>query len=245
MDPAPRVDAYDWRGGREAMLRWGPEEGPRVVIALPLFEEANRCRAFAASICRALAGLGVGSILPDLPGQGESALSTATMRLAELRAAFAAASGDHGIAIRSGALVVDDRPCWLLSPQTGAELLRELARIKGDQTEGELVTIAGNQIGRDFLADLATATHPGAGRGLISMSEAGQPFSTDTSQLGRGLRRGGSEASRTVRLTSDARKADRHVDRPALWRRAEPDTDPVLAQTLATDIADWIARCGS
>jgi thioredoxin reductase len=38
------IDRYDWAGGSEAMLRFGPATGPIVVLALPLFEEANRTR---------------------------------------------------------------------------------------------------------------------------------------------------------------------------------------------------------
>ena len=41
------------------MLRFGPDTGPVVVVALPLFEEANRTRAFAVSILRALAARGI------------------------------------------------------------------------------------------------------------------------------------------------------------------------------------------
>ena len=37
----PRFDRYEWAGGREAMLRFGPDAGPLVVAVLPLFEEAN------------------------------------------------------------------------------------------------------------------------------------------------------------------------------------------------------------
>ncbi|MEG8052367.1 hypothetical protein QP185_02180 [Sphingomonas aerolata] len=53
------------------MLRFGPDAGPRVIAVLPLFEEANRTRAFLVETLRALAGRGIGSILPDLPGTGE------------------------------------------------------------------------------------------------------------------------------------------------------------------------------
>ena len=52
---APRIDSYAWSGGREAMLRWGPDGGPVVIAALPLLEEANRTRAFVVTILRALA----------------------------------------------------------------------------------------------------------------------------------------------------------------------------------------------
>ena len=89
----PRFDRYDWAGGREAMLRFGPDAGPRVVAVLPLFEEANRTRAFLVAMLRALAGHGIGSILPDLPGTGESVVETRDLRLADLRQAFAALVG--------------------------------------------------------------------------------------------------------------------------------------------------------
>jgi hypothetical protein len=36
---------------------------------------------------------------------------------------------------------------------------------------------------------------------------------------------------------------DRPPDTTPLWRRAEPGNDPVLAQTLADNIATWLAIC--
>ena len=67
---APRIDHYDWSGGREALLRFGPDTGPVVILALPLFEEANRTRTFAVGLLRRLAERGIAGLLPDVPGQG-------------------------------------------------------------------------------------------------------------------------------------------------------------------------------
>ena len=64
-----RIEHYDWAGGREAMLRFGPDE-PRVIVSLPLFEEANRTRAFAVTLLHALAARDIGGLLPDWPGHG-------------------------------------------------------------------------------------------------------------------------------------------------------------------------------
>ncbi|MBM3928477.1 MAG: hypothetical protein FJ335_08485 [Sphingomonadales bacterium] len=50
-------------------------------------------------------------------------------------------------------------------------------------------------------------------------------------------------AARTVRLESDPGPADRTVPGAPLWRRAEPGNDPVLAEALADDIADWVRQC--
>ena len=109
----PRIDWYDWSGGREAMLRFGPDAGPVVIAALPLLEEANRTRAFVVAILRALAVRGIGSVLPDMPGQGESVTLLETVSLGDMQMAFAAAAGRisrdgpvcYAIGIRSGALI--------------------------------------------------------------------------------------------------------------------------------------------
>lgn len=239
MNTGPRIDSYEWARGREAMLRFGPEDGPVAVLALPLFEEANRTRAFGLSILRALAARGIGGVLPELPGQGESEVETEGARLADLRGAFAAVPGTHSVAIRSGALLMDVRPCWLLSPQDGPALLRELARVKGGKLAGERVEVAGNLLNGELLDALAAYLLPGEGRGPGSTNEGEQPSPTTASHLGPGVRRG----RRTVRLGGDPHPADRHVDGAPPWRRAEPGNDLVLAQHLATDIADWIATC--
>lgn len=248
MNTGPSIDSYEWAGGREAMLRFGPEDGAVVVLALPLFEEANRTRAFGVSILRALAGRGIGGVLPELPGQGESEVATALMTLADLRTAFAAAPGTHTVAIRSGALLVDvARPGWFLAPQDGPALLRELSRVKGSALTGELVEVAGNLLSRALLDDLQTATHPGEPkategqrRSPVAMSNEALPTLADPSQLGPRLRGG-----RVVRLTSDRQPADRHVEGQPLWRRAEPGNDLVLAEILAADIAEWIVSCAA
>jgi len=210
------IDHYDWAGGREAMLRFGPDTGPVVVAALPLFEEANRTRAFVVTILRELAARGVAGALPDLPGQGESLAPTDAVRLGDLRDAYAAATRHAGIpayslGVRSGALLdVTAAPAgrWHLAPSTGADLMRELARLRQAGGGGDY---AGNHVSPALLGELPTA--------------------------------GVAAQSRTIRLENDARAADHYVPGAPLWRRAEPDNDPALAAMLADDIADWVRTC--
>ncbi len=240
----PRISSYQWEGGREPMLRFGPEDGPQVVLALPLFEEANRCRAFGVGVLRALAARGIGGLLPDLPGQGESERSIADFSVLDLQSAYDEAVGQSGlnfgsfgVGIRSGTLLDAlglHAGRWHFAPQRGVELLTELRRLHQAGTgaaidsdywrfDGSLpeeqpdppVEIAGNLIGASLLTDLVVK----------------EPF--DEADVPR----------RVVRLSSDRRAADRHVDGPALWRRAEPGNDLAFAQLLAADIAHWIASC--
>lgn len=227
------IDHYDWRRGREAMLRFGPENGPIVVIAMPLFEEANRTRAFVVTLCRALAARGVASALPDLPGQGESVLPTEHARLDDWRAAFAAAAANvgkrvHGVTLRSGAAIDGEAGLasrWRLSPLPGAAALAELQRAAS----------AGGT---------AIPVKPGAKSPplLLAGNRIAMPlFNALTSDGALAVPDG---PLRTVRLVSDPQPADRKVDAAPLWRRAEPGNDPSLAALLADDIAAWIARCG-
>lgn len=225
------IDHYDWPGGREAMIRFGPGAGPVVVAALPLFEEANRTRTFTVAILRALAERGVGGALPDLPGTGESLIPLEHVGLGEMREAFAAAaravSRPYVVAIRSGGLVdarASAKGRWHLAPQGGPELLRELKRVRqlraplppGDAWWADAVTeIAGNRVSAGLLDALAAA----------------EPLAADTSPL------------RVVRLDSDDRPADLKLAGAPLWRRAEPDNDPALAEALAEDIAAWVRAC--
>lgn len=150
------IDYYDWPGGREAMLRFGPADGPVVVAALPLFEEANRTRTFVVTILRLLAARGIASVLPDLPGTGESLVPTAEAKLRTMREAFAAVPGSYAIAIRSGALLdaSERKGRWHLSPQSGPELLHELNRLR---QAGGAEDFGGNLLSPALLTDLDTA----------------------------------------------------------------------------------------
>lgn len=220
----PRFEHYDWADGREAMLRFGPDTGPIVVAALPLFEEANRTRQFLVTILRALAQRGIGSVLPDFPGVGESCVATADARLIDQRDAYKAlvqqlGGRSYGISIRNGALFDVEAGLvgrWQLSPQTGKDLVRELNRTRPANrfSTAGATHYAGNALSDLMLSDLRDA----------------MPFAAECPM-------------RTVRLDSDPRAADVKYAGSPLWRRSEPDNEIALAQVLARDISDWIASC--
>lgn len=231
------ISHYDWAGGREAMLRFGPADGPVVVMALALFEEYNRTRAFGVTILRLLAARGIRGALPDLPGMGESLAALEATSLADWRAAYRAAANAagnrrpvHSVTIRGGALVDSDTEVgsrWQLSPVTGEGMVRELLRAKAiaepgtaapfdvmaPARDGPPIELAGNAISRAMLTDLLPAQSPVGSR------------------------------IRVVRLRRDRSLSDRRIESAPPWRRAEPDSDRALAVELADDIAEWIAAC--
>ncbi|MES3152663.1 hypothetical protein [Sphingomonas faeni] len=221
-----RFDHYDWAGGREGMLRFGPDTGPIVIAALPLFEEANRTRQFAVTILRALADHGIRGVLPDFPGTGESLIATSGSTLSNQRRAFIALAQQLGprsyaLSIRSGALLDTDARLagrWHLAPQAGEDVVRDLDRARAVASRSDRPAeneYAGNIVSREMLAELCAA----------SPSEVGP--------------------RRVVRMATDPRPADATYPGVPLWRRSEPDNDITLAQQLATDISEWIASCES
>ncbi len=233
---APRIDHYDWPGGREALLRFGPDAGPVIVAALPLFEEANRTRRFTVTLLRALAERGIASLLPDVPGQGESMTPLADLTILRMAEALEAVTDrclddgrrTYALGIRSGALLdycALHSGRWHFAPQDGQSLLRDLHRIWraaghiGDRDAmmygADTAEIAGNCLSADLLSSLSAA------------SVFDQP----------------DIPHRVVRLAGDPAAADRKIHAAPLWRRSEPGNDPVLAQVLADDIAAWVAAC--
>ena len=228
------IGHYDWAGGREAMLRFGPDDGPVVVLALPLFEEANRTRAFAVTMLRALAGHGIASVLPDLPGTGESLIELEDVMASSWTDAFSSASdrARHVASLRGGCLIAGNVPAlsrWYFAPMAGESLVRDLVRARQAADREEGARFDNKEIDRD-----------------------GPPIELTGNRISRRLLRALREAEpdalppcRVVRLDGDARPADRHVPGTPLWRRAEPDNDPALAALLADDLAAWVRRCES
>lgn len=227
------IGHYDWAGGREAMLRFGPGDGPVVALAMPLFEEANRTRAFAVTMLRALADHGIGSLLPDLPGTSESLVELEDITANDWTEVFSSATQDHPChvaALRGGCLIAGNVPAlsrWYFAPATGEALVRDLVRAR---------QAADREIGRTF--------------DPIEVDADGPAIEFAGNRIPRPLMRALSEAEpdamppcRIVRLDSDPHDADRHVPGAPLWRRSEPDNDLTLAALLAEDLAIWVRQC--
>ena len=202
------------------MLRFGPEAGPIAVVALPLFEEANRTRAFAVTLCRLLAKRGVASVLPDLPGQGESLVPLETLSILDMQSAYDGLIAvpdregrrSYGVGLRSGTLLdalglLFGR--WHFAPQDGSDLLRELTRVKQAET-GRVQPLGEGWYFDGMLPEDApdppvTIAGNRLSTSLLTELTVKTPFDEP------GIPR------RVVRLDTDPKPADRHVPRhPAL-----------------------------
>ena len=196
------------------MMRVGPA-GPAILFVPPLFEEMNRTRAFMAATMRALAAAGYGSILPDLPGTGESRRDLAAQGWEDWRQAVAELGqiAFATVAIRGGCLLDDacHLPAWRLAPVDGASLIRDLERSG--------MVAGGGSAGYDPSPEMVDALR------------AARPAAVAT--------------LRTIRLASDRGEADLKLDGPPLWRRSEPQTSSELSGLIASDIAEWARKCAS
>jgi len=218
----------------EHILRIAPVGSPRatVLIAPPLFDEANRLRRTLALAMRALAAKGFAAMLPDLPGQNESLIALDAVDLTQWQDAFAAvaAAVDGPLivaSVRGGALIDHGARAaawWRLAPVGGASLLRTMmrARVAADREAGRTSSI-------ESLQDEAR-TAP-----LLLAGNALSPAMV--SQLG------GAEAAAVEPLRSVGLGPDGIAGTP-LWLRAEPGEDAAMAAAIAADISAWSTACG-
>lgn len=228
------IARYRFDGNDELCLRHGPETGPALLILPPLFDEANRVRHLMVETARTLAGHGIASLLPDLPGCNESLIPLDHASISLWQAALIACSEQlgpisHVAAIRGGALLdgaLGDLPRWRLAPVKGGQLLRTMLRTKiaSDREAGissssdalmELartqgIELAGNSLSPCMIRELDAAA-PSDGR-----------------------------AVRLARLADDPLEANARIAGAPLWLRAEPAHDPAMAQSLAADLAGWM-----
>ena len=220
------------------MLRFGPDRGPVVIAAMPLFEEANRTRAFLVTILRALAERGIAARCPICRAPAKVSSRPKNATLSDWRMAFSSAAASlgtkhvHIIALRGGALLDAD----------------------GCHSQSLAFRPGRRRRARPRSAPHAARARPARRRGPRSPSTLQRP----------GRRSNSPAIASAVRCWPNSTRPSRRVDgtathdpprirRPArrrqssrahrLWRRSEPDNDPALAALLADDIATWITTC--
>ena len=226
--------AYRFDNRAEHCLKFGSGNGPALLILPPLFDEANRVRHLMVETARALADLGVTSLLPDLPGCNESltpldCASISLWKAALITCADQLGPVSHVASLRGGALLDDalgDCPRWRLAPVKGGQLLRTMlrTRIASDREAGVTST-------SDALMEQAQAK---------GIELAGNTLSATMVRELDGAVPASSGAVRLVRFADDPLDCDGRIAGVPLWLRAEPSHDPAMAQAMAADIADWM-----
>lgn len=200
----------------ELALAFDRDRSARVVIAPPLFDEANRMRRLTVEVMRRLDGAGIDSFLPDLPGCNESTQRLATIELEDWRMAIDAAcqhfGATHVLGIRGGCLLVPPNGRgWFYGPVKGASLLKTLLRAR---------VISGREAGRDEAEDDLLQQGLASGLDLAGWSLSAEMI------------------RQLIEAEPQPRQAITPIDQAMLagaplWLRAEPGDDPAQADALA------------
>ncbi|MGB3723631.1 MAG: hypothetical protein WA979_12540 [Pacificimonas sp.] len=207
------------------VIRRGMDSGPLVIFAQPLFEEHNRCRKFLSDIARALANLGIGSALPDLPCTGDhTEMSPFDLELAqEAFSAFVHAQSAQVfvLSLRGGALLAGDgvshtalAPVW-----RGARLLVDLIRAHGIGERERTGKPFGRQDAEQAWARGETCRLAGYD---VTPALAAQLMDR-------------TEATTDSIATIGGENAD--YEGPPVWRQADPVDAAGLASEIAHDLA--------
>lgn len=212
---SPGLDYSRYRVGGRDEWMMRIGQGPALLFLPPLFEEMNRTRALLATIMRRLAADGFACWLPDLPGTGESERALDQVGWGDWLEAAAAAFDTAG-AIAS------------IGVRGGALLDRP------SPARWRFAPAPGASLARD-LARAGLMTDGGGGyspgEALLAGLGAAEPEAGGT--------------VRTMRLATDRAEADRKIEGPPLWRRAEPQNSFELAEAIASDIGQWVRACGA
>lgn len=209
-------ELYRWRGGCENVLRHGARSPVTLLVLPALFDEANRMRRFTVSVMRLLAASNIGSLLPDLPGTGESETALCDTTVGAWHDAVSAFSGQvfGSIAFRGGALLDGDfNYRWQLAPETGERLIRDLVR--------------------------ATALSSGAAVSDLDSQARSRPTRLAGHLVSPAMYRTLHEAT-VVRGAHISTAVG-----PKLWRAPEPTEDATFAQLVADEIATWVKSCAA
>ena len=211
--------------GEEFAVVAGPEDArSRVLIAPALFEEANKTRRLLAQVMRDLSTRGIASVLPDLPGCGESPAPLERQDLASWRKAMAAAARHfattHVLSMRGGVAVAPRTGSgWRFEPIAARSQLRTLLRTR--------ILAARDNGGNDSPARLLDeGRHHGLELAGYRLGPA-MVIALEAADLSRTSKRP------TVTVAE--------LGGVPLWRNPEPDEDPALTGALAARIGRDIA----
>jgi hypothetical protein len=212
------IAAWPGPAGEEYAVAFDEGRLRRVLVLPAWFDESNKLRHFTVEVMRRLAGAGVDSFLPDLPGCNESSAPLADQTLDTWRSEAAEAASffaaTHVLAIRAAAAIAPDLPGWRYGPLAPASQLRSLLRAR---------VLSSREAGREEDRDALLAEGRRSGLDLAGY------------RLGAAMIAGLAEAELPQGPQRDIAQGD--LGGAGLWLRAEPDHDPRQADALAAILA--------
>lgn len=219
MTIAPEFASYQTDKHGEFILRFQSNSSSQVLCIEPLLEERNFLRRTVIAFARDLAGQGIGCAIPDLPGCGESLIDMADLRLDQWRAA-----------------VTDAAAC--LTAETGCP--PHLAAFRGGSLIDDTAVAASRWrfapvSGSDLLRPLRYARRLAGDDALDDL----MGYRLNAEMIAD------LEDAVPADTPGPLRIAEGRASGAALWRRAEPDEDPDLTESLAADFIQWMATCGA
>ena len=122
-----------WATADEMLLGFDRKREHRLLVLMPLFDEASKMRRQIVETMRILDQSGVDCFCPDLPGCNESLAPHSAQTLSDWQNAAASTAAHvqatHVLGVRSGCLVAPgDLPGWAYEPVKPSSLLSRLAR---------------------------------------------------------------------------------------------------------------------
>ncbi len=205
----------------EVLLGFDLKREHRLLVLMPLFNEASKMRRQIVETMRILDQSGVDCFCPDLAGCNESLAPHSEQSLSGWRGAAASAAAHvwatHVLGVRSGSLVAPgDLPGWAYEPVKPSAVLSRLARAE------QIFAREANQAvtAKELIAE-------GCENGVTL---AGWPFGAD---LINELAASELASSPHHRLITQE-----EIGGSPLWLRAEPGFDPAQAKALAAIIVE-------
>ncbi|MDG5751131.1 hypothetical protein P8R33_08445 [Qipengyuania sp. XHP0211] len=203
------------------LLGFDRKRDHRLLVLMPLFDEASKMRRQIVETMRILDQSGVDCFCPDLPGCNESLAPHAKQSLSGWRDAAANAAAHvqatHVLGARSGCLVAPaELPGWAYELVKPSSVLSRLARAEQISAREANETVTANEL-------IARGCENG-------VTLAGWSFGPDlVNELA------------TSELTSSPHHlpiTQEEVGGSPLWLRAEPGFDPAQAKALAAIIVE-------
>lgn len=209
----------------------GSSNVPAILLVSPLFDEANRMRRTLVLTMHALSQLGHTTLLPDLPGQNDSLTKTQDATLSLWRDALAGLAAKQAtpllVASWRGGALIDDAAVnaigwWRMAPLAGASIVKTLIRVRiaGEKEAGRSITAEQLRSQASDPIELGGNRLSGA---MLAELDAAEPSLVTPLRI--------------VELSD--------VSGSALWLRAEPDEDRVMAKAMAANISDWAVQCAA